>query len=465
MLKKFSIFFVVITGVILIINLIYFWMNATVDTDMFYEFAKFIRTGIYVYPMYNLGYKGVLTGSPPLFSVLLYVLDFFNRSDIWLHVIHLMMLVITTYLVYQILRKYFNQYYAIIISCIFSLIPGNLIYTTLVISDLGAQFLFMIYGYLFFMFIQTRKPQYVSLSVLVGFITGLMRYSFIIFGGFSLLFLIWLHPRALINYFFATIGIIVIFIWVIIQHSLTGEWGIACCGGVRYNIQMMMMAKVLPREDDPSMIEIRKYIPREVDLRKPHWELEQYILPHVNRSFVRSINIIGNVGKAAMWQHPFDFIRVSLYSFFYSHFNPPYAGTLATFGLGYAIDYPPLFCGAKGTMQYCKPIIMTPYSYQIWNAFVNTSNFFYRYIYPVYSFGIFFPSIIWVVFSRNNSLKLFGLLFMAGRIPIAMATWPDPRYVVPFYPLMIIIPCLAISEISSIIQRKILQNKLMISSS
>lgn len=448
MLKKASYIIVAITFLVLVIHLFFGWMITNVDTFFFDAFAKFIRTGNYVFPIADLPYRQINTGAPPLYSLLLAGLYFFRRADVYLHVLQIMMLIGTSLLVYQMLKDFVGKKWALIVSCLFTLLPGNLIYVSLIMSDLGAQFLFTFYCYLIYRYLKTKKINYIAHSVLIGFVTGLWRYSFVIFGALSLLFFIIKRPKGMVNYISPVLGLAIIIAWFLIQHSLTGVWGLTVCTGIRYNIQMMWRAKVLPRKDHPSMIEIRKYIPEEVDLRQVYWDLEKYFVPHIGYDLVKICQLVGDVGKAAIYEHPIAFIKVTLDSFFRSHNLPPYQESLATYGLGYYIDYPPLYCGSIGTIETCKPIVTTKHSYPVWNAYIRASNFFYKIIFYFFSYFIFFPAVlVSLFFIKNIYTKIFSLLFIVGRLPIAMATFPDSRYVLPFYPLMVMIVVLVVRDL------------------
>lgn len=420
------------------VHLLFFWMNATVDTFFFAAFAKFIRTGTYVWPIESLPYKSVQTGAPPLYSVLLAALSILPRADIFLHIVQLAMFVITAWLVYIMLKERVSSKAAWLGVLAYVLIPGNLIFVSYVMSDMGAQFLFTLYIFLIHLFLSRRKTMYLSQSVLVGFLTGLQRYSFVVFGVLSFCVLALRHPKSPRIYLTALLGCALFATWILVQHALTGVWGLTNDTGIRYNIQMMWQAQVLPPETDPSMIEIRKYLAADVDLRQAYWDLEPLMVPAIGYDYVRMTKLIGDVGKAALWYHPFAFIRVTARSFFLSHQGIPYYPNLGTFGQPQDPALP-LQCDLEGSIELCEPIIRTPYSEAIWNTFIAASKVFYLRVFPFLSYAVFFPILTLTLLWGNTWLRVMGSLFVLGRLPIAMATSPEPRYIVPFYPLMVLI--------------------------
>lgn len=440
------------TVFLLLLHFFFVWMNSSVDSWYFHAFSTFLKTGKYTDPT-GQPYQVVRTGAAPLFSALLALLESIPRADVILHGLQLIVLLVTGLLLFSMLKEYIKKPWAAMFASFFILLPGNLIHVSYVLSDIGAQLLFTLYLFLLFRFFKHKKSHALSLSVLVGFIAGLWRYSFVVFGVISLLMFFASYPRKFRLYIYPVIGILLIGGWVMIQHSFTGVWGLADDVGIRYNIKMMMQGEVLPSEEHPAMKEIRRYISPEVDLRKPYWELEQHLIPHFGYDYVRMVKLVGAVGKAAMWEHPFVYARVTLESFFKSHIGVPYAKNLSTFGTDKSYEYPPLICTSMGTIDYCNPIIMTNVSYSVWNFFVMASNWYYKTIFPIWSFVLFFPMLIWAFIRSDPFFRVAAFCFLVGRLVIAMATWSDPRYVLPFYPLMIFLSVVALKDFISVVRR------------
>lgn len=437
------------------IHFLFIGMEASADTLFFHAFAEYIRTGQYAWPFPNMPYTQVRTGAAPLFSLLLTAIYEIPRSDILLHAIHLGFFGGTLFLLYRMLRAYIRPVVAMLAVTMFAFIPGNLIFISWALSDLGAQFLFTLYCFLLWKYRQTCQVSYLSFSVFAGFLTGLWRYSFVVFGAVSLVWffcaIILKKPhRVFIVSVPALLGIFLISVWIVIQHALTGVWGIADDVDIRYSNQMLLQAKRVPPEDDPAMIRVRQFVPKTVDMRQPYWELEPYFWPQLGYDYVRINTIIGEVGKAAMYRYPLDFLRVSANAFFATHWN--------IMDVRHFLDEHQRYCGQVGTVAFCKPILtLWPFS-QSWNGLVRISQPFYHWIFPLWSVGLFFPSLVWVLFVSHASFsRQFGLLFLIGRLPIALSTWPDQRYLVPFYPLMIIITCLAMRDWYRILRRRTVQ--------
>jgi 4-amino-4-deoxy-L-arabinose transferase-like glycosyltransferase len=403
-------------------------------------------------------YKKPLTNSAPLYSLLLAVLYSFPDSDIILHALQLVMLGISSWLVYLMLKPHTGKYPAAIAGFLVTLFPGNLIYAASVMSETGIQLFYTLYIYLLWKYLNTRSVRPLSISVFLGFAMGLWKYPYIIFGPLSLAILLYRHPKQLSHYLFPALGIALILVWIFIHHRITGIYALSDFQNLRYNLQMMYAAKVLPQENDPSVVELRKYLPPGFDLRRPFWEFEPYLNPITGNDFAELDRLVGNVGKAAFFYHPDAFVKTAVYTFFKMHHGDyphltPYSPSLAEFGNPNA-DYPNI-CDRMGTMRYCTPIISTSISLMVWNGILSAFNWFYAYIYPVWSIVLFFPALIYCLICKNQVNRLFGALFLIGRIPVVAFTLPHARYLLPFYPIMMMIIFIAAYDFTIFIRRKI----------
>jgi hypothetical protein len=426
-----------------IFHFLFFWVNQHVDTNFYHAFADYVGKG--EYPFYfTYVYNRPLTSSPPLYSLLLTIIDKLNHSDILLHFIQIIMHGITSLLIFIILKNLINRTTASILALIYAMFPANAIFVSYVMTETGIQFLFMLYVYLLYRFIKTKNIQMISLSVFLGFIMGLWRYSFVIFGALSLILFIIQKSKKTAHYLFPAIGLLIIAGWVYINYQISGVWGISDYSNLRYNMVMMAEAGVAPPESDPSVIELRKYVPPWIDLRQPYWKFEEYIYEQTGPDLQMTNKLVGDVGKAAVKANPLAFAAITLKNYFQIHngiypTQTPYMENLSHFGIKEeGVDALRCF-QLNNNFYYCNPIIMTPYSYKIWNSYIRLSDAFYKYLFPIWSIGIFFPAYIWCFIKNQKTSRLFAFLYTFGRLPVAMFTYPDARYLMPFYPLMFLI--------------------------
>jgi hypothetical protein len=453
MMKKATTFLLlflkILTGITIVIHVVFLWVNANVDTNFYHAFAEFIRTGNYESPLVY-AYKHPWTIEPPGYSALLALLYSIPRSDILLHAIQLSMLVVTSILVYKtlcLINPAMKQM-ALIAACLLILLPGNYIYVTYVMTEISSQFLLMLYVFLGISYLKTRSLTFISFAVLIGFMMGFLKFSLFVFGPLAMIVYFFQKPTKPVHIIPASIGIMLLIGWIGIHHQITGIWGITDSDGLRFNLKMMAQAKVLPPENHPSMKTLRKFVPATVPLTVPYWELEPYINPNVGYDFHAMDKIVGDVGKAALLYHPLAFIKASLETvYLINKGDPPYAQSLRD-AMENTITDPldPLFCYAHETMQYCSPLIRLPYSTTLWIWYLNSSDVFYRYFYPIWSLILFPLSMVYITFKGSKFTRLFVILWIIGMAPIAAFSIPQTRYAVLFYPVMMCITCSAWSQ-------------------
>ncbi len=436
-----------ITTGVLIIHFLFAWMVTNVDTSYFHAFANYIRTGVYEHFMLY-EYKKPLTNNAPLYSVLLASVYAFPSSDILLHAVQLAMLVHTGYMVFRMLLRYTGKSLAIISGSITILIPGNLAYASHIMSEITMQYFFTSYMYLLWENVHTKKTSYLTQAVFMGFAMGLVRYSYIICGPLALAYLLRTHRKIDKTYIFPAVGIVVILVWMLVHKGITGVFGLSDFSRLRYNMVMMYEAQVSPPEADPSTIELHSFLPEGFDLRKPFWEFEPYINPITGNDFQELDRIVGSAGIAALRSHPEKLITIAFYNFFKLHnvdypHQTPYSPSLADFGNPDA-EFPN-YCTTFKTLRTCEPIISLPFSVPVWNSIFILFNWFYRFIFPIWSIWIFFPALFYSL-AKNRKTRLLALFYIAARIPIAVFTFPHARYLVPFYPVMMMMTMLFLSD-------------------
>ncbi len=317
------------------------------------------------------------------------------------------------------------------------------------LTEIGAQFLVMLYVYFLFRYIKTRNFSFLAFSVPLGMLMGLWKYSLITYGFFSLFLLLLHKPFKAYYYAFILIAIGILSVWMVFNHTVTGVWGLSDSNGVQLYNQIVWAGKTLPSEKNPAMQKLRTYIPQDVNLNRGYWDLQDYILPKVNKNWATMSKILGNVAYAAVWEHPVSYFKTTIYLFFKTHGpGKPYWGNLGSLG-NIDPEYP-LFCGILSKFEFCKPIVNIPHvTILIWNNFINWSNIFYDTLFPIVSMFIFLPSLVYSLLWGDKFMKLFGALHLVGTIPVSMYVQLDPRYLIPFYPFIVLCTMLTIRKINN----------------
>ncbi|MEK7499517.1 MAG: hypothetical protein AAB649_02835, partial [Patescibacteria group bacterium] len=327
-------------------------------------------------------------------------LSFFPRADIMLHGLQLLLLGATAFLLYRVLSQWVTQSIAIIIACLFALIPGNSIFASYMMTETATQFLFMLFLFVFLRFLKTNRSDKLGLAILLISATTLIRYSFVVF--LPLLIGIAFFKRPAItnkSILYGVLGVILLSFWIFTNHAITGIWGLSDTHGIQLYNQIVWIGKTLPRETTPALIRLRSLLPPGTDLKQPYYNLQSLLLKPLYYEWAGIDDILGSVATQAVLQYPLQWIRTSLQSFWDIHTKgiTPYWLNVGNIG-GDGPVQPP-FCETLTPFVFCQPIIRTPWSYPLWNAYVAAGTFFYQRLYPLIALLILFPSffvlIIW----------------------------------------------------------------------
>lgn len=165
------------------------WMHANVDSYNYYAIGEYFRTGLYPFQE-PFVYLRPTTISPPLYGIFFTVTSNVPRADILLHGLQLLLLGITSFLLYRLLLKYVSPMTSGIISCLFALFPINIIYAGSVMTETPSQFLLMLWLSLMVIGKRNNQVRYFGLATLVAAIATLMKYNLGIFVPVSLFFVI-----------------------------------------------------------------------------------------------------------------------------------------------------------------------------------------------------------------------------------------------------------------------------------
>lgn len=451
MIHKISRMVLLATVAVFVFHVLFFWTNSIIDSYFYWAFSQYITTGVYPFAE-PFVYLLPTTISPPLYALLLAILAFFPSAQIFLHGFQLLLLGITSFLLYRMVKWTLHKDAAIIIACLFALMPGNLIYTTLILTEIPAQFFLTVFIYFFMSFVRTKRILPLALAVLIASLMTLMKYSFIVYVGIAFLFFIFRKPRHIRLWFMPAIGMTILLLWITINFRITGVWGLSDTKGVQLYNQAVWSGGLLPDESDPTIKILRMYIPKNVDVKKAYWDLQGYILPHTENRWHEVDTILGNVATAAVKAHPIRYLIHSIDLFIRFHGGGrPYWNNLSSFGKPQ--DQYPVFCDHLGKFQTCHPLIQTQWSTDLWNRYVDISTAFYAIIFPIFGIAMFIPSLIYALLFGKKPVRILGLLYLAGMVPIAMYVHLDTRYTLPFYPLMILITVPPVISLYKFIRR------------
>jgi 4-amino-4-deoxy-L-arabinose transferase-like glycosyltransferase len=440
-------------------SFIFFWMNSIVDSYFYYAIGQFFKTGVYPYisPFF---FDRPTTLSPPLYGIILASIQSIPYPHIVLHTIQIFMVLTTGYILYLLLiHQTINRYIAISVASLYVLFPINIIFSSYILTETPAQFFFCVYLFCTLHYLKTKRGWYLLCSFLIVGIMMLNKYIFAVYS-IPTIFL-WIRSGFLKN-ISGTIGFVcmvfIFSIWISVNYSISGVIGLSDSIGNNLYNAFIWHSNIEPSEQSLGMKTIRLYVPKQVNLHKAYWELQEYILPYVGYSWPRTDAVFKSFVISAIREHPIEYIQNSIHNFIVLHSgNVPYWDNLSTFGT-YQKNQP-VFCGLLGTIPVCQALLSFPSIYSVWNIFVQNSTFIFRYVMPIYSYLIFLPLLFVGLFLGNQILKSAILLYLIGTIPMSMVVHPDTRYIMPFYALSIYITLLSGKTILSLFHSLYIKRK------
>jgi hypothetical protein len=436
--------------VVIIVHFFLFWQNAIIDSYFYWAFGEYLRTGSYPFAAPFI-YARPTTIEPPLYSVLLMLLQFVNRADILLHAVQLLMLAATGYFLYRSLLLLISPDTAAITGLLFILLPANLIYASLILSETGAAFWLSLFQYTLLLGVVRKNTRFLALSVLTGMIMTIWKYMFLLYALFAFLLFLRRKPGRTRAWAFVSAGLVVLASWVIISHAVTGVWGLSDSRGVHFYNQLVWKNEVLPNVNDPSLQKIREYVPPNVSLNFAYWDLQQYIIPRVHNEWAAFDKILGMVAFAAIREHPLGYMRATFVNLVMSHFGgPPYWEDIGTFTAPYPKTYP-RDCSTWRTIVLCMPIIRFRASLFLWDGLVRIADAFAYVVFPVLVVGVLLPSIIFFIARGNQGERMTAFLYLIGAFGSAATEHADARYLVPLYPILFSVCALGISRVLPLI--------------
>lgn len=438
----------------LLFHLLFLWMYTNIDGYFYWAIGRYFTTGSYPF-ITPFVYAAPTTVSPPLYGLLVSLIGTVPNGDIIIHAFHIFLMACTTLLLFKMLTSMVSGNPAALISFFFLIFPSNVIYTASMMTELPAQTAMTAYLYLIQKYLQSHKPSVLGSMLVLSAVMTLLKYQFFVLFVVTFLFLLWniLTRRAKSSFLISRIitGTLIIGIWVTINHTVTGVWGLSDTKKMPFYTNFVWEGKYYPPENHPAVKALRRYVPATADRYAQYWDLQDYILPYVGRNWSAVDEALGNVGIAAIRAHPMEYIKNGLRIFIRTHgHRAPWWHNLETFGTRDPVQ--PLYCDTLGTIGFCRPIIKTAYSYTLWNTYVRMSRSFYDIVVAPVLLFLFLPLLCIVLAVRQWNKRIFALIYLGNLIPISYLAMTESRYLIPYYPLMIIISVLGVQSAASYVR-------------
>ncbi|OGG00305.1 hypothetical protein A2Y99_01040 [Candidatus Gottesmanbacteria bacterium RBG_13_37_7] len=416
-------------------HLLFFWILTTTDSLFMWSLAEFFRSGKYWvgHPYY---FTTPSTMEPPLYSLLILLVESFPRSDIVLHFIQIGALFLAGFLIFQILKRILNRNTALIVLTVFLFIPAHWIYVSTVMTEMVSLVFMSFYVYLVFLIISEKKQYFFHFAVIFSAVMTLQRYNFVVYYFLSLFYFIFFINKKTKYYLSIFISLIILFSWILINYQLTGAWGLSNSEGKHIWERIVWQDGLLPSEKDPSLMELKKLTGRK-NLHVPWWFIESWIRSSKYSTSETEISILmGKTAISALRYNPVKYIINTPINYLKIHNNgETFHSNLAKYGEANIRKK----CSQMGNLNICQPIISADFSGRIWQTLVFLAEWYYQNMPGYINYIILFPSLIAAFFSRKKYIICLAGMYLAGSLLPVLIEDPSPRYLYPLYPVKIIL--------------------------
>lgn len=420
-------------------HFLFFWIFPSTDSHFYTLFAQFLKTGIYSAP-HPYYYQVPSTMEPPLYSVFLYLILPFNRSDVLIHFFQLAGLFASGIFLYKILRWYIGNKWALAGAVLYLFTPSHLIYLSNLVAESLAVFYLTLFLYLLHKIISEKKIWFLPWILPLAAIIGLHRYNLLPYFGISVLLAIQnlkfksFQQQIISQRKALLIGIFSSFLilagWVIYNHRLNGSWGFSNAEGKHLYNRILHFDRLLPPADNPSFKKFKSMVGEGVDYFKPWWYYEQALISVLGNETAAS-NVMGEVALAALINNPARYLLNTPSFFLFAHADNPtyhdglyrYSGTMKG------------NCSVADSIEFCRPIVKTEKAFILWDQLVEQIDRYYLSIHKYLNFFILFPALIFFLVKGPRLLRLFACLYLLGIATFVTIEAPLPRYTYIFTPL------------------------------
>lgn len=437
-----------------IFHFLFFWIYETTDSWFYWAFANYIRTGDYQAP-HPYYYYMPSTMEPPLYSVFLYLVQFFPKADIFVHFFQLGGLLAAAYFLHMMLNRFLHKGVSLICASLFLLIPDNLVYASNLLSEVMVIPAVAFYLYLLMKIIIDKKEHLLGLMVLYSALLTLLRYNLGVFFVLSVIIFLnsiirrdtqriaFFRPDRFNTYYFI-LGWLVLFFWIAINHVLNGSWGMSSGLGKNLYDRVVMQNRLLPKNENPHLLTLVSLLDGKVSVFQPWWPIEAYLIYYKNLNETQVNSLLQHVAVSAIKDNPVSFARDSI-GMFLSSYNQS-----TSYPGGYLYSYQIYMtnkCRKLGGIEFCNPIIQSPIGKTVWDGIVKfgedaTSKFNISFTYLV-----LFPLLIFSLWQKDLFLKWAGIHYLLGVFIPSLTAHADSRYLYPLIGLKWLIVILSLNVI------------------
>ncbi len=417
------------------------------DGFFYYALGKYLYTGqvTQILP-FNLETPQTLFG--PIYALLItpLILAPAPIGTVSIVTLQLILTTISAWLIGKISGQLFGRFWKIWASGLFLLLPFQLIYTTVLMSETVATFLVTLYLYLLQKFLTHQERNFASFLVLVASVATLTRFMFL--PLFVLSLILWLHrwKKSWHLHIPALTGIVLITLWGLFNYQIYHTFTLSAVKGRHLYNNVITSGKFFPKNSAPEVIDFLKYVPVHATFG-PWWDTQIYFTWPVQEGTINEIDVDNKFLAVA-------FLGIS---------QNPVRYLINVTNIAIAIPTTPPFyqglndpdktdnCRIGWQENLCKPFINIPQIQNLWREFVYLNIA----AYPVISGLLFTLALIGCflsILSPNRQLKFIAALFLGQHIFNSATEWIEGRFILPLYPFYALLILFTLKQIAQFLK-------------
>jgi 4-amino-4-deoxy-L-arabinose transferase-like glycosyltransferase len=369
-------------------------------------------------------------------------------------------------LVYKTLRIFFSYHWAVAGLVLFILFPFGLVYATVLMSETLGVFFISLYLYLLVQIITKKKSVHPSYLFFLSCVAGLTRYPFILLVPLSCLVWIW-KTRKIglktsfrpVSIFLALAGLTCIALWINFNHSIHDRWILTSYTGRHLYNNVVHSARLTPPQNDPIWKEFLTRLPKKERLYDPEWVVQPWFATDFRAGKLTEIDIdriFLRFSIRAILHQPFSYVAHVFKTALGNITSPPYhTGLLSQLGLTDS-SCPTCIkqaCRIAWNSNMCSPLVTSPVIDRLWGSAIVVWLSFY----PFGTLLLFIFAItggIFGIINKKRVIILIWSIFLFFIFLQASLQQIEGRYIIPTYPLYILLIIYGIHEMHSRITKK-----------
>ena len=356
-----------------------------------------------------------------------------------------MMVIISSTIVYYLMKKTVSKSLGILAGAILILFPFTLIYATVIMSEIVAMFLVAVYIFCLYQWLTKTPWATPSLLVILSAVMVLTRYVFL--PLFCISIILWivdmkkfgLHKKKALG----CIGIGLIIVWLIYNYNLSGRVGLSTVMGRHLYNNVITSARLAPPKPHPlTDFFYTGFINRPELLFAPWWENQNQFNDGV-RTQLEIDRMYLQVSLLTMLHHPIAYVANVFREFYLIATTMP---VYKDRHVDFLATCPQVQCQINWNTTLCYPAVFYCPVRRAFSTLINVQET--QYPYPMNIFFVFaMVGIIMAIVNKKVFWRYVALLFVVQQLFQSATEWVEGRFIIPLYPLYILLIVYGVTEL------------------